>query len=137
MRRPGSKPPQEIERAAQTGAAVVGFSETWLPGYPFFVTAAPGELWWQAAARYVSSTITIPGPETNVLCAAAHKAGVDVVIGVAERERTTSGSVYCTLLFIGREGTILGRHRKIKPTLQERAVWADGDASGLQVYQRD
>lgn len=125
-----------IGDAADTGAVVASFSETWLPGYPFFLFSPPDETWWRAAARYVNASITIPGPETDVLCDAAKKAGIDVVIGVVEREASTRGSVYATLLFIGHEGVILGRHRKTRPTLHERAIWSDGDGTGLQVYER-
>jgi hypothetical protein len=42
------------------------------------------------------------------LCEAAESAGIDVVIGIAERDAITKGSVYCTLLFIGKGGIILG-----------------------------
>ena len=125
-----------IPKAAESGAVVAGFPESWLPGYPFFAAAGASRDWWRAAARYLEASIEVPGPETERLCAAARSAGIDVVIGVIERDATTHGSVYCTILFIGREGKIIGRHRKTRPTHVERAVWADGDAAGLIVHQR-
>lgn len=125
-----------IADAGKTGAVVAAFGETWLPGHPFFITAGVSPLWWEAAAKYLEQSIVIPGPETDRLCAAARDANIDIVIGVVERDARTQGSVYCTILFISNQGDILGRHRKTKPTMQERAVWADGDASGLVVYDR-
>jgi len=125
-----------IADAGREGADIAAFGETWLPGYPFFIEAPLSDLWWEAAALYLENAITIPGPETRQLCQAARHAGVDVVIGVAELDPATQSSVYATLLFISREGDILGRHRKIKPTHHERSVWADGDAEGLTVHSR-
>ncbi len=125
-----------IAEAGAAGATIAAFGECWLPGYPFFAFNRPTELWWQAAAEYLANGVEIPGPETDLLCQAARDAGIDVVIGVAERDAISLGTIYCTLLFIGREGVILGRHRKIKPTLHERAVWGEGDAVGLVVHQR-
>ena len=125
-----------IAEAARGGADIAAFGETWLPGYPFFIEAKVTPNFWKASGEYIASAIDIPGPHTDKLCAAAKKAGVDIVIGVVERNRSTQGSVYATLLFIGREGEILGRHRKLKPTHAERNIWSDGDAEGLRVYDR-
>lgn len=125
-----------ILEAGAMGATIAAFGETWLPGYPFFCNAAVTPQTWLAHADYIANAIEIPSPETDRLCDAARRAAIDVVIGIAERDTTAGGSVYCTLLFIGSEGKILGRHRKIKPTYRERTVWSDGDATGLRVYQR-
>ncbi len=126
-----------IAEAGRAGATLAAFGECWLPGYPAFAwqSSLPA-LWWQAAAEYLATAVEIPSPTTDLLCAAARRAGIDVVIGIAELDPRTKGTVYCTLLFIGREGTILGRHRKLKPTAMERAVWGEGDASGLTVHER-
>ncbi len=125
-----------IEEAANKGATLAAFGETWLPGYPVFAFGPLTPVWWEAAADYLASAVEIPSPTTDRLCAAARKAGIDVAIGVVELDPRTRGTVYCTLLFIGREGHILGRHRKLKPTHRERTIWGDGDATGLTTYDR-
>lgn len=127
-----------IGEAAEQGAVLAAFSETWLPGYPFFVwgTSADRVLPWKAAADYTASAVEIPSPTTDQLCEAARRAKIDVVIGMAERDKRTRGTVYCTLLFIGSDGRILGRHRKLKPSHRERTMWGEGDATGLTVYER-
>jgi predicted amidohydrolase len=111
--------------------------KVWLPGYPDFVWLdLPYELLNTIRADYVASAVAIPGPATDQMCATARDAGIDVAIGVAERDPHTQGSVYSTLLFISHEGEILGRHRKLRPTDEERTAWAPGDGSGLRVHER-
>jgi predicted amidohydrolase len=89
-----------IADAAQQGADVAAFGETWLPGYPFFVFSPATPLWWQAAAEYLANAVEAPSPTTDRLCAAARGAGIDVVIGIVELDRRTRGSVY---LMINRQ----------------------------------
>lgn len=126
-----------IEKAGKEGVDLAVFGETWLPGYPFWIEAAVSDETWRASADYLDNAIVLGGPETDALCAAAAKAGTDVIIGIAEKDPHTGGTAYCTALTIGREGEILNRHRKLKPTHAERIIWGDGDGAGLHVVPRD
>lgn len=122
-----------IREAGAQGATLAAFGESWLPGYPFFVWgSATGSM----AAEYLANAVDIPSATTDRLCEAACQVHMDVVIGIAERDTQTQGTVYCTLLFIDNMGTILGRHRKLKPTHRERTVWGEGDGSSLTIYDR-
>ena len=125
-----------IKEAGGQGADIAVFGETWLPGYPFWVEGEIVDLTWEASAAYLENAVALDGPEIEALCAAAHEANTDVVIGVAEKDPFTSGTAYCTALTIGREGVVLNRHRKLKPTHAERIIWGDGDAAGLAVCER-
>ena len=63
---------------------------------------------------------------------AAHEAGVYLAVGVVERDSTYSGgTLFCTLLYFGVDGSLLGKHRKLKPTGAERLIWGEGDGSTL------
>ena len=126
-----------IQQAGQRGATIAAFSETWLPGYPHFIYAKSfSRRPWKAAAEYLANAVEIPSPTTDRLCKAARNANLDVVIGLVERDTKTQGTAYCTLLFIANDGSILGRHRKLKPSYKERAVWGEGDGASLTVYER-
>jgi Carbon-nitrogen hydrolase len=67
-----------IEQAAGEGATLAAFSETWLPGYPFFHNSLRRT---EAVADYLANAVEIPSSTTDSLCRAAHNAGIDVVIG--------------------------------------------------------
>jgi predicted amidohydrolase len=73
-----------ISAAADKGATLAAFGECWLPGYPMFAFAPPTPVRWRAGAAYLAAAVEVPGPEIARVCAAARKAKIDVVIGVAE-----------------------------------------------------
>jgi nitrilase len=127
-----------IEEAAVGGAELIVFPEAFLPGYPAWVWFIPSghthplrELYSELHANSVS----VPGPELSRLCQVAGDRGVAVAMGINERNSEASDStLYNTLLFLGPDGTISGKHRKLIPTAGERLVWGQGDGSDLEVY---
>jgi nitrilase len=124
-----------VREAAANLAHLVLLPEAYLPGYPRGLgfgtlvggrTPAGRDLWrW-----YWEESVPVPGPTTEALGAAAREANAFVAIGVVERDL---GSLYCTLLVFGPDGTLLHRHRKLKPTAAERFIWGEGDGSSLRV----
>ncbi|MFP3564070.1 nitrilase-related carbon-nitrogen hydrolase [Paraburkholderia sp. SIMBA_030] len=81
--------------------------------------------------RYFDSAIEVPSVHTDLLGQMAGDLKQYMVIGVVERGGAT---LYCTALFFGPEGALLGRHRKLMPTGAERLVWGFGDGSTLPVF---
>lgn len=125
-----------IEEAAGRGATIAVFGEGGLAGHPIVAVLPSTPLRWAARAEHIDSAIAVPSDTTDRLCKAAKRAGIDVVIGIAELDARTKSTVYCTHLFSGREARILGKHRELKPIAQERTVCGEGDGSTLSVYER-
>lgn len=123
-----------IGEAADHGAQLTVFPEVFVSAYPYWswvmnpVDASP---WFE---KLVRSAIEIPGPEIERIAqaAAAHK--MHVIVGVNERSPTGISTIYNTLVIIGPDGSILGKHRKLVPTWAEKLSWAPGDGAGLRVY---
>ncbi|MFJ1764810.1 carbon-nitrogen hydrolase family protein [Amycolatopsis sp. NPDC088138] len=126
--------------AAAEGARVLAFPETYLSGYPFWLTRTHGASFDDAAqkacyAYYLDSAVEVGGPEQRELEGLAADLGLTLLVGVSERgSGPASGSVYCTLLTISPDGGLVGHHRKLVPTYDERLVWAQGDGAGLRTH---
>lgn len=126
-----------IAEAGAAGAKLAVFPECFVPGYPFWVWFIPAGDTHPLRDLYgelLENAVDVPGPATERLCAAARDAGVAVAMGVNERNRDASGTtLFNTLVYIGRDGTLLGKHRKLVPTSGERLVHGMGDGSTLDV----
>ena len=130
-------------QAAERGADLVLFPEAYVGGYPWglsFGTAVGGrsEAGRRVWERYWSTAIEVPGPEVGRMGEVAEQAGVHLCVGVIERDSTYSGgTLFCTLLYIGPDGSLLGKHRKLKPTAAERLIWGEGDGSTLTTVETE
>jgi nitrilase len=130
-----------LEGAAHGGAELAALSETFLSGYPFWVCRTDGAAFddpdqKQAYARYLEAAVEIDGPELAVIREAAGDLGMFVYVGVTERgARDARGSTFCTLVAIHPERGLVGAHRKLVPTHDERLVWARGDGHGLRAHE--
>jgi len=128
---------ENIDAAASQGAELIVFPEAFLSGYPKLLDfgATVGRRTAEGRAtfrRYFESAIDVPGPITEALGEACRSRGAHLVIGVIERG---GGTLYCTALFFGSDGALLGKHRKVMPTAMERLIWGFGDGSTLGVFE--
>jgi nitrilase len=132
-----------ISAAAEKGAQLILFPEAFVPAYPrglAFGTVVgsrnpQGRRIWQS---YWENTVEVPGPATAKLSDAARKAKVYLAMGVIERDvMRSSGTLYCTILYFGPDGRLLGKHQKLKPTAAERLIWGEGDGSTLTVVETE
>jgi len=125
-----------IKETTQQGARLILFPEAFIPAYPRGLTfgtvvgdrTPEGRDTWQ---RYWENAVDVPGPVTQQLGKAAREANAYLAIGVIERDERGSGTLYCTLLYFGPDGQLLGKHRKLKPTAAERLIWGEGDGTTL------
>lgn len=124
-----------VAEAAKNGATLVAFPEVFVSAYPYWSWVMNPVEASSFFERLCLSAIEVPGPEVHRLQRSARKHQVTVVIGINERSATGVGTIYNTLLTIGPDGSILGRHRKLVPTFVEKLTWANGDASSLSVHQ--
>ncbi len=124
-----------VSRAVGDGAELILCPEAFVSAYPAGLdfgarvgsrTPEGREMY----RRYFESAMDVPGSDTERLGELCREKGTDLVLGVIERD---GGTLYCSVLYFGRDGSLLGKHRKLVPTACERLVWGRGDGSTLTV----
>lgn len=126
--------------AVNKGADLVAFGEALLPGYPFWIERTNGAAFnspiqKQLHSLYVSQAVDIEAGDLRPICQFAKQKRVAMVLGIIERPSDRGGhSVYCSAVYIDKDGEIQSVHRKLQPTYEERLTWSQGDGHGLKTH---
>lgn len=112
-----------IDEAADGGAHLIAFPETFLPGFPWWMWLNSVDWGEEFLARYLSNSLAVDGPELRAIAYAARRKGIHVSIGFAER---SGREVFMSQALIDVSGEITVA-RKGEPTGLERTVFSAGD----------
>ncbi len=126
--------------AAQAGAQLVVFPETFVPAYPSSRWAKALAGWADPRAKEAFAllrreSLEVPGAAERRLGEIAREHGVWLVTGVNEVDPEKPGTIYNSLLYHAPDGSLAEHHRKLVPTNHERLVWGQGDGRGLRAFE--
>lgn len=132
---------ETVEAAGRERADLIVFAEAFVPGYPFWLSGTGGaefnsDKQKDIFALYSDQAVTIEEGHLEAVCQAARSNQLACYLGVIERPLDRSGhSLYCSYIYIDRQGEIQSVHRKLQPTYEERLAWAPGDGAGLRTHR--
>ena len=132
---------EALLEAAKKNADLIVFGEGFLPGYPFWLSLTQGAKWElpvnkELHAHYANNAIQIEAGDLDSFCKMAKELKLAVYLGIIERAKDRGGhSLYCSLVYINKQGELKSVHRKLQPTYDERLTWAPGDGHGLKVHE--
>jgi predicted amidohydrolase len=129
-----------LKEAAQQGAQLVVFGETWLSGYPAWIDYCPEVASWNNEAvkevflQMHTNSAAIDGEEMKSLCTTARELGIMIGMGFNEKVSAGAGggTIFNSLAIINEKGEIANHHRKLMPTFNEKLLYGLGDAAGLK-----
>lgn len=127
-----------VEKESAYGSELIVFPESFVPGYPrgfsFGTMVGSREDYGRELyARYYNESLDLESEDMQRLVEISQKAKAYLVIGATEKT-SASGSLYCSMIYISPKSGLMGVHRKIKPTGQERVIWAESDGTDLVTF---
>ena len=128
-----------IREAGANGARVIAFPEGFIPAHPvwFHFHSATGRIATRLSVELFKNAVEIPGPEIEALQAAARDANAYCVVGVCEKVPGTLGTMFNSQVFLGPDGSLLGKHQKLMPTVGERLVHMGGYGDTFGAIETD
>jgi nitrilase len=123
-----------IGEAAAHGAALIGFPETWVPGYPWWAWLDSPAWGMQFVRRYFENSLILGSEKAQRINQAAANNNIFVVMGYSERR---GGSLYMGQSIIDNLGVTIATRCKLKTTHVERTIFGEGDGSDLRVHDTE
>lgn len=124
-----------ITTAAKNSANLIVFPETYIPAFPVWSALRAPTQNHDLFKRMADQSILADGEEVQTLQSAAQRTKTYLSVGISERTRYSSGTLFNSNVFIGPDGRVLNLHRKLMPTFFEKLTWAPGDGHGLRVVE--
>jgi len=129
---------QLAQQCAEKNCQLAVFPESFIPGYPrgfSFGTkvGSRSEDGRKLYFDYYKNSINLESKDRKKLEKIAKTNNLYLVIGATEQVPKT-GSLYCSMIYISPTSGLMGVHRKIKPTGQERVIWAESDGTSLVTF---
>mgnify|MGYP001818566261 FL=1 len=130
-----------ILKASEQDCDLVTFGEAFIPGYPFWIELTDGakfnsKIQKEIHSHYVNNAVRIEEGDLNLVCKSCKKNKIATIVGCIELAKDRGNhSIYCSLVYINKNGKIKSVHRKLVPTYEERLSWSPGDGHGLRVHK--
>ena len=132
-----------LKEAADKGAQLATFGETWFTGYPAWIDYCENYTSWdfkptkEVFAKTYENSLDIDGPEVRQIGKWAKTLNLSIVMGINEKVSSGpgNGTIYNSLLTWNEKGELANHHRKLMPTYTEKLIYGQGDGNGLQAVK--
>ncbi|OQV07537.1 hypothetical protein CLAIMM_11960 [Cladophialophora immunda] len=122
-----------INEAADNKAHLVVFPETYIPAFPYWTPVISPSEGHEFFIKMAKESVYVDGDEIKAVCVAAKERKIYVSLGISEKVRYSSATLFNANIIVSPEGKIVVHHRKLVPTFMEKLIWSMGDGHGLKV----
>ncbi|KAK1236304.1 hypothetical protein PQX77_000466 [Marasmius sp. AFHP31] len=116
-----------IKEAASNGAQLIGFPESFIPGYPMRIWAEPFDPFF--FTKYSKACLSVKSEQFQSILKAARDSKIWVVLGFVELD---GHSMFAAQSIINPCGEVVLHRRKLKATGHERTIWGDAPADSIK-----